>query len=1062
MAIQSNWIKYAVLSAQYTWSSFKKNPRSFLMGLFTIFLVVSTVGFLHNSLLKTSVIFMKLSEDSVGEYDLLLVPRADVSNNNTVSASLLNGTAINEILSSVDAVQGVVNRWTFLCDATSKNNPYAVNSSAVILAIHSDYEKEVGLGRSWNHRRLGEEEAHVSSSLLDKLGINANLGERILMDFNFVGQIADITGNSENEITDLVTTFLVDSGVITNTTQTVEVNTTQLVILATGTSNSAINVTLLLEGLGFNVTATDNPEIVELNVNVNQDTQEAVAAAILQSLNLQLEFTVVDSVSKPGGKYPTALGNVVVVEAQPFYETLQRSLESAFATGVVTSAIIDAAGVTLPTTVNASALFGNITIDDYAILTVVMMKDRFSAYKASLADMKARVNAFADAVYTALGFDHPSTPTVPVAVAVEGTYTIRLFLDQIFNATVVLIAILGCIMVFSLMISDVEQKTYEFGMLRALGMHKLSLVDLLLVQSFAFSAPGILLGLLGAFLACLPIEKLISDFVEVSPDYTIKSPALWSSILIGTFMPLLTNIVPIRRALSKTLKDALDLYHQAFSETKVFFVRLENLGLSLPLTLASILMVVFGFVVYYMIPYAFVFSNMALFFSIMMGILLAMIFGLVLISVTCSPLLQYYLGPLLVWGPDARLRSVLRKRLQGHFGRNRKTTLMFTLSLAFIVFAGVSLHTQVAGIQQSVKWLVGSDLVVQTLDYKEPLNEQRFRDYLGTETGDGGRVEAYAFVTFDMVDNTDLVRRTRAASLSSFEEQRLHIYGVDRDYLRATFSEYIMLKEVDSAFSYAQVNGEDDVVRSLFDDAGRATPSINLKAETDINGTFVPPHMPSGYASNLGTEYWFTFENGSLVTNITDVFINYPSTTLLTYVDQVMPTKAETQARTYTAYANYVDCIMSEALRNVIGVSVNTPIDLTVRVFNPQPGESSVQHYLGAVRAMAQKLPGFWFSSYSLTASFSPLLVSMEQYNRLMEDANERSRVDQPVRAVPLKSRLHIKLRPGISDDDKVIVKNSLSNCIEYDGGACSFFRSYFWCFFLPDNCYPGCFMNAP
>ena len=46
-------------------------------------------------------------------------------------------------------------------------------------------------------------------------------------------------------------------------------------------------------------------------------------------------------------------------------------------------------------------------------------------------------------------------------------------------------------------------------------------------------------------------------------------------------MPAVANIVPIRRALSSTLRDAIDLYHQTFTDVTVVITRLEKLGLQL-------------------------------------------------------------------------------------------------------------------------------------------------------------------------------------------------------------------------------------------------------------------------------------------------------------------------------------------------------------------------------------------------------------------------------------------------------------------------------------------------
>jgi hypothetical protein len=50
-------------------------------------------------------------------------------------------------------------------------------------------------------------------------------------------------------------------------------------------------------------------------------------------------------------------------------------------------------------------------------------------------------------------------------------------------------------------------------------------------------------------------------------------------ILLGILIPLIANIVPIRRALGKTLRDSLDITHQASNETHVRMIKLAELGL---------------------------------------------------------------------------------------------------------------------------------------------------------------------------------------------------------------------------------------------------------------------------------------------------------------------------------------------------------------------------------------------------------------------------------------------------------------------------------------------------
>ena len=55
-------------------------------------------------------------------------------------------------------------------------------------------------------------------------------------------------------------------------------------------------------------------------------------------------------------------------------------------------------------------------------------------------------------------------------------------------------------LLYSLMLADVDGKTYEYGMLRALGFRKNMLIGMIFEQSFSFSIPGIFLGVIIAWI----------------------------------------------------------------------------------------------------------------------------------------------------------------------------------------------------------------------------------------------------------------------------------------------------------------------------------------------------------------------------------------------------------------------------------------------------------------------------------------------------------------------------------------------------------------------------------
>jgi DNA-binding IclR family transcriptional regulator len=79
-----------------------------------------------------------------------------------------------------------------------------------------------------------------------------------------------------------------------------------------------------------------------------------------------------------------------------------------------------------------------------------------------------------------------------------------------------------------------------------------------------FSLPAMALGLIFAYLVntltCFAIFKSVME----KTSYDIDDGALALGITIGLIMPLISNILPIMRALSKTLRDSLDLFQRVY------------------------------------------------------------------------------------------------------------------------------------------------------------------------------------------------------------------------------------------------------------------------------------------------------------------------------------------------------------------------------------------------------------------------------------------------------------------------------------------------------------------
>ena len=173
-------------------------------------------------------------------------------------------------------------------------------------------------------------------------------------------------------------------------------------------------------------------------------------------------------------------------------------------------------------------------------------------------------------------------------------------------------------------------------------------------------------------------------------NYALTAASIWIGVLMGTLIPLFANIIPIRKALGKNLRESLDLNKRATESIGVKVQKLEDVGMNFNQTIVALLMVGIGIGTYYVIPLSFLNEDWGNLFFLLNLLLLLVVIGMTLLCV----LLFKYGEKLMLWTllntcfkKDRPIYSVILKNMQGHSSRNSKTSIMFTLAISFLIFA---------------------------------------------------------------------------------------------------------------------------------------------------------------------------------------------------------------------------------------------------------------------------------------------------------------------------------------------------------------------------------------
>lgn len=164
------------LAGRYVFAGFSREKSGLCVGIGTIVLVVGFLTVLQATVSQSSLIFLKLAEDSVGENDIVRgvsllvcgsfsasflhfqVMLVDPTNDNPIP--LVNYTDVARILAPNDEIEGVVPRWFLIADVINPTDTRR-NTTVAVLVIDTELEKQAKLGSDWTRRPLGANEAYI-------------------------------------------------------------------------------------------------------------------------------------------------------------------------------------------------------------------------------------------------------------------------------------------------------------------------------------------------------------------------------------------------------------------------------------------------------------------------------------------------------------------------------------------------------------------------------------------------------------------------------------------------------------------------------------------------------------------------------------------------------------------------------------------------------------------------------------------------------------------------------------------------------------------------------------
>ena len=518
------------------------------------------------------------------------------------------------------------------------------------------------------------------------------------------------------------------------------------------------------------------------------------------------------------------------------------------------------------------------------------------------------------------------TVTMPKLEELEGGEFLLMGMTIIFWFITILSMLITGILINSILSTSAEERVREFGITRVVGGKKIYPVKMVLFEGFLLGVVGSIIGiLLGLALTPSIASALFTmyDFDFEAVDFIIHPQTILIGFSIGSVVSLLVAMIPALRTSRINLIKAITPFQ---TKEEGWEVAKEG-SMNIKSFLVGISIATIGMIIFVLMPRIFTTGDIMLIVALFIGLLAAILIGLVFASVGIIPLIQrLFLG--IISPAIKKYSSIISISLKRYRRRNTSTVVMFAISFSFIFYITSTTEMQSQNMELNLKFQYGSDLVLvnQGLDPEENAVTLEMIEELQTIEG----VDQVAYVlhnTFDI-----------QAALS----------------IAMDFSEGGMGFDEDSA---------ETQMMSLFQ---YYSSQWNTKYQTRIGDISNHDDLDAGFIG-IEKDFISLVDKELLIWQSAGSGFNYSFTEL---------------------FAKNNTCIIAKSIANVIGVDdVGEKVRLTF--YNPQKEDDPGNVTLFEVVGISGGIPGFWnFRSSEFSASGGGVMVSIDNYLRLMNVEN--------------------------------------------------------------------------
>ena len=434
---------------------------------------------------------------------------------------------------------------------------------------------------------------------------------------------------------------------------------------------------------------------------------------------------------------------------------------------------------------------------DYSDIVIVNFpKPRINSYTvANFDDLQMKGVDFANTIIKELG--NLSTNfkiELPIIENIKPLFNGAVFLGLILNIIIICLFALSILLIFSLLQISVETRIYEFGILRIIGSSKTNIILLILIQCLIFSIPSFILAYLSHIYILDGIQNLLSSVTETNLKLTPEFSSIIYSLVMTNLVPLLAAFYPIKSVFKDSLAYSLNTNLNKTSGVKIE-VHSAIESEKKTLIIFGFLVFLYGISIYYFLPLSMLSMNWGLLLFIFLWILLGMLTGLVILSMSLESITQNIVVYLFFFWTKASDKLLILKNLTAHRIRNRQTSIMYSLSVGFFILVEVGLKIELKTQEMMSLLKTGSYYELKNAN-SSPLKPHQIFPTLFTMKK-LNLIEDFTFIT----PNFNYLCRNTKNSLSNLGKMKdidIDLFGIPGNYFDVAISDFLKIDEEDN------------------------------------------------------------------------------------------------------------------------------------------------------------------------------------------------------------------------------------------------------------------------